>query len=384
MDYTMRELDPRSLSENAALEWESGDEVGVGYDRIYRPDKRGCRCGCESCAQNLGRQHERDTDHEGAFELEWEEATRPRACKNDIPRREPIRQVAVTPSKVLCRNPVRGVTQPFGINPLGKIRAAATRAVAMLDNTIRQLLNARTAVCRGTTPAAAPLSAVARDWLRNRLSVCIDNPRVWTAGTFVNGSVAEVIRRLVRVRNLIARNELLYICNPAPCGSEVPCDPGTWAFTCLPADHAGNCLPGPAGTPRSIIRLCRPFWEPARLPSPPNPPGSRVAVPTHAEFQAQTIIHEASHLTHCTEDKIGRTIGVAECLAQFVAATNNSPLDPGFDDRCARTNRCDAADATLNPEMSGLAGPGRPARWIVAKTRFRPQNAIRFPGRRVA
>jgi hypothetical protein len=377
MEYTTRELGPQSLSENAALEWEweSRNQADIGYDHPYRLPKRGGGCGCESCRLT-------GTDYED--ESEWEGGPSPRGCKNGIPRREPITPVEVTSRKVLCRNPVRGVRPPFGVNPLGQIRAAAARAVAMLDNTIRQLLHARTAVCRGAVPAAAPLSTIARDWLRNRLSVCIDNPRVWTAGTFVNGSVAEVIRRLVRVRNLIARNELLYICNPAPCGSEVPCDPGTWAFTCLPADNAGNCLPGPAGTPRSIIRLCRPFWEPARLPSPPNPPGSRVPVATHAEFQAQTVIHEASHLTHCTEDKRGRTIGVAECLAQFVAATNNSPLDPTFDDRCARTDRCGAANAALNPEMSGLGEAGRPARWIVAKTAFRPQNAIRFKGRRVA
>jgi hypothetical protein len=39
------------------------------------------------------------------------------------------------------------------------------------------------------------------------------------------------------------------------------------------------------------------------------------------------ILHEASHLYRCTVDARGSTIDVAECLAQFVAATNGSPLD---------------------------------------------------------
>jgi hypothetical protein len=97
----------------------------------------------------------------------------------------------------------------------------------------------------------------------------------------------------------------------------------------------------------------------------------------HAEFQAQTIIHEASHLTHCTEDKTGRTIGVAECLAQFVAATNGSPLDPRFTDRCSASNRCAPAVATkpsVSPRFGAVGNRPPQIRGVI----FRPQDAV-FP-----
>jgi len=60
----------------------------------------------------------------------------------------------------------------------------------------------------------------------------------------VNGSVAEVIRRLMRVRNLIGSNELRYSC------SSPQCVPEFWAFV-IDRDAAGNCLPG---TPQMLIR----------------------------------------------------------------------------------------------------------------------------------
>jgi len=134
-------------------------------------------------------------------------------------------------------------------------------------------------------------------------------------------------------------------------------------------DAAGHCLPV---TPRMLVRLCRPFWEPAlRDDGTPVPPE------VHAEFQAQTIIHEASHLTHCTKDQRGHTIGVAECLTLFVAATNGSPLDPFWLRICTTTNRCVAAAAPPGVAELGFAGPGSIR---IKKTIFRPQNAIRLKG----
>jgi len=126
-------------------------------------------------------------------------------------------------------------------------------------------------------------------------------------------------------------------------------------------------------TAPTIIRLCRDFWVPAAGVDPND----------HAEFQAQTIIHEASHLYHCTADVRGSTIGVAECLAQFVAATNGSPLDPNFATRCAITNRCAPA---AGAGLSGLSrfGAAEPGSLRIVKTIFRPQDAIRLKGRPAA
>ncbi len=281
--------------------------------------------------------------------------TKTRVCSDrGIPGRIPIPAKVPTIGKVKCtKAQAFGETDPFNV-----ISRAVKRALEMLDNTISELVNARKAVCGGATPAWPLLGDITLDWLRNRLGVCIDDIRVWTSDTFTNRSIAEVIRRLVRVRNLIGSNGLRYSC------SSPDCDPGDWAFVRV-LDGAGKCLPR---TPLMLIRLCRGFWEPAIVD---RQTGARVPPKVHAEFQAQTIIHEASHLTHCNHKHSGSTIAVPECLAQFVAATNNSPLDPTFITSCATTNRC----AVAQPEAAGI-GLVR-----ATKTIFRPQNAIRLKGR---
>lgn len=281
----------------------------------------------------------------------------PRVCENRrIPPKDPIR--VLTPNRVSCASTVFGVTDPVGV-----VRAAVARALEMLDNTIGELVNARSRVCQGETPGWPLLGDITLCWLKNALSVNIDDIRVWTAGTFVNRSVAEVIRRLMRVRNLIASNGIRYVCGGRcdPADPASGCVPGDWAFVCIPR-------PCPAGTVPAIVHLCRNFWVAAGDPK------------DHAEFQAQTIIHEASHLYHCTSDLRGSTIGVAECLAQFVAATNNSPIDPAFSSRCIGAARCVPAGASAPPAVSGLGFPG-PRSIRIVRTSFRPQSAIRLKGR---
>jgi hypothetical protein len=232
----------------------------------------------------------------------------------------------------------------------------------MLNNTITEVINGRNAVCQGFAPGTV-VRPLTLQWL-NRLGVCVNDIRVWTAGTFVNRSVAEVIRRLVRVRNLIASNSLRYICGGEFCGSE------TWAYV-FPYDNNGDCLPG---TPPLEVHLCPRFFNPGQDPLT----HTRVPDAVHHEFQAQTIIHEASHLTHCTVDKVGYTIGVAECLSMFVAVTNGSPLDPVFLSRCT-TSRC----ASIPAPAGGVAGLGAagPNSKRVARTVFHPERAVRTDGR---
>jgi hypothetical protein len=252
----------------------------------------------------------------------------------------------------------------------GVISRAVERALEMLDSTLGELVDGRNAVCAGATPAWPLLGDITLEWLRNRLGVCIDDIRVWTAGTLVNRSVAEVIRRLVRVRNLIGSNAIRYVCGGRcdPADPASGCVQGDWAFVCMPS-------PCPPGTVPTIVHLCRNFWIPGVRDD-----GTPVDAATHAEFQAQTIIHEASHLYHCTVDVRGATIGVAECLAQFVAATNGSPLDPNFRTRCAVTNRCAPAAGIGLSGISGFSAAG-PGSIRIVRITFRPQNAIRLRGR---
>jgi hypothetical protein len=241
----------------------------------------------------------------------------------------------------------------FGIHSPGAVvTTAVARALEMMDNTIAELAHARQRVCAGEPPAWPLLGDVTADWLRNRLGICIDDISKWTAGTLVNGSVAEVIRRLVRVRNLIASNVIRYVCNDAGCS------PGDWAFVFIDPTCKQNAA--------TIIHLCRAFWV-AR---------AGVSAKDQAEFQAQTILHEASHLYHCTVDARGSSIGVAECLAQFVAATNGGPIDPKFAARCVPTKRCARAGAG-----SGLGFAAPNSAQVKLSTVFDPQNAIRPRGR---
>ena len=208
------------------------------------------------------------------------------------------------------------------------------RAVNMLDNTIGELKRAREAACRVGPLGWPNLSDVAACWLKYRLGVCIDDPSAWTKGAFESRTVAEVIRRLVRPRNLLASNGITYVCE-ASCKS-----PSTYAWV-RTTDAAGVCL----RTPDRIIHLCPPFWN-----------------ADHAPYRELTIIHEAVHLTHCAakEDEGSRvSIGSPECLAQFVAATNGKKLDPEFVGRCGLTKRCGPIpkECRLRPTDVGKARP---------------------------
>jgi hypothetical protein len=295
--------------------------------------------------------------------------TKTRVCSDrGIPGRILIPAKVPTIGKVKCtKAQAFGETDPFGV-----ISRAVKRALEMLDNTISELVNARKAVCGGATPAWPLLGDITICLLKNGLSVDIDDIRVWTAGTFVNRSIAEVIRRLIRVRNLIASNGIRYFCDNGRCNPGDPpvCNPNIWAFVCMP-----DPCPKGAKDVDSIVHLCQSFWVPAvRNDGKPVPPA------IHSEFQAQTIIHEASHLYHCTEDSRGRTIGVAECLSQFVAATNGSPIDVSFAERCTGMNRCFPPGEIREFESSGI-GSARLSSARVAKTIFRPQNVIWLKGR---
>ena len=278
----------------------------------------------------------------------------PRTCDNKVPIPALHTVTPFTTKKLFGTCAKRS---PFGITEPGTVIAkAVARALEMLDNTIGELVNARNGVCAGQAPGWPLLGDITLEWLKDRLRVCVDDIGVWTAGTLVNRSVAEVIRRLTRVRNLIASNAIVYVCHGPQCARR------DWAYVLIDL----TCK----RTEPTIIRLCRNFWVATVDPN------------IHAEFQAQTILHEASHLYHCTSDARGSTIGVAECLAQFVAATNGSPLDQRFEARCAATNRCGAVVAG-QPRNAGLGAPAAGAIRIV-RTSFEPQNAVRPKGRPAA
>lgn len=210
----------------------------------------------------------------------------PRAC-NDKGIPPFVTTRPFTAKKVKCaKRGVFGVTDPAGV-----ISTAVARAVKMLDKTIGELVNARSRVCQGETPAQSLCWMTS--WLRNGLSVNIDDIRVWTAGTFVNRSVAEVIRRLMRVRNLIASNVIRYVCGGRcdPADPASGCVSGDWAFVCMPdpcppgvcADNRPS-LPVLLGTGLSRRRDASPSGGPRGLPGPDNYPRSVTPLPLHQRF----------------------------------------------------------------------------------------------------
>jgi len=195
-------------------------------------------------------------------------------------------------------------------DPVAVIEAACQRAVAMLDNTIAEMTRIRGRIAAGEPPAFPLIADPLARALHVRMLMQVDHPNAWTGSG--PRTAGQIIRWLSRIRATIAGGRLRFLClssvlcGPSPCCS----DPTTWA-------HA---RPG-----FLRIGLCRPFWRPRAGVSPA----------THREFQAQTIIHEVSHIFYSTED-FGRGPGRAECISQFVADANNSPIDPQFAHQCGR------------------------------------------------
>jgi hypothetical protein len=78
MDYTMRELSPHSLSENAAMGWESD----AGYDSLRRvPRQTSCGCGCQSC--RLAERPPKQAWNNPSEELEYEARVSHFTCAPD-------------------------------------------------------------------------------------------------------------------------------------------------------------------------------------------------------------------------------------------------------------------------------------------------------------
>jgi hypothetical protein len=254
-----------------------------------------------------------------------------RHCCEQIPQKYDLRDFRALTS---------GFAQncPASANAARVLAPLVRNAVRMLDNTIGQLVRARNAACSGKPLGRPNLSDLTACWLKHRLGVCIDDPAAWIKGAFRQSQaeptpVAEIIRRLVAPRNLLATNQITYRC-------EATCTTGFNAWVRSTTDD-GQCI----RTPDRVIHLCPPFWTAAQAP-----------------FREQTIIHEAVHLTHCApHGNIRRATGIGwpECLAQFVLATNGKAIDPNQNLRCGFTSRCGAVSAGCRRAMSNAATRSR-------------------------
>jgi hypothetical protein len=185
-------------------------------------------------------------------------------------------------------------------DPVGVLDTVCRRAVAMLGNTIAELTRIRARV-RAGAPPAFPLIGDLLGWsLQTRMLMRASDPKAWTGSG--PRTAEQILRWLTNIRKLIASRDLWYTCLSSGC------TPTQRAFI----------TPG-----HFRIHLCRRFWRPR--------PGIDAA--THLEFQAQTIIHEVSHIYYDTED-VGRGPGSAHCIAQLIADANGSPIRREIIGRC--------------------------------------------------
>jgi hypothetical protein len=209
----------------------------------------------------------------------------------------------VDPAKVDCQRLDRSlpIFRAIGTtDPVGVLEAVCQRAVAMLDNTIAELTRIRGRV-RAGEPPAFPLISDTLGWsLQTRMLMRASDAAAWTGRG--PRTAEQILRWLINIRKTIAGGELRYTCLATGCGPRVV------AFT----------FPGHLG-----IHLCRLFWHVR----------TGLDAATNRDFQAQTIIHEVSHIFYDTEDS-GRGPGDAYCIAQFVAEANGTPVLPEISGNC--------------------------------------------------
>jgi hypothetical protein len=242
----------------------------------------------------------------------------------------------VDPKKVSCANTNRSypIFKAIGTtDPVGVLESICQRAVAMMTNTITELTRIRGRIIAGD-PIGSPLLSDQLAWsLQNRMLMKVEDRAAWTGKGTRNAGL--IIRWLTRIRDLIASGDLWFTCLDSN-----GCNPTTWAWV-----FAASAT----GVNHHRIHLCRRFWQPKK----------GVSAATHFEYQAQTIIHEVSHIYYDTEDR-GMGPGAAECISQFIAEANNSPIDPDFATRCGSSGLKlkKEMEYELMPEFETIGGGG--------------------------
>jgi hypothetical protein len=237
----------------------------------------------------------------------------------------------VNPKRVACRNFGKQLLQflPKGAtDPVAALEMIVQHAVEMLTDTIDELNRIQQAV------ASRPPDQ-ARDqigWplvgdrfgqsLAQRMNIKVEDPNSWRGDG--PGKVGLVKRWLTNIRDMFGKGGLMYTC----IDTSADCTDTVWAWVPTAA-HPDVIAKGKSEL--FHIHLCTHFWVPRKA----QPPRFPAVTPTeHFEYQARVLIHEGSHIYYNTADKRGTGPGVAECISQFVAETNNSPVDPKFVKRC--------------------------------------------------
>lgn len=216
---------------------------------------------------------------------------------------EPLVQREVREGRVSCRNPSARLQATVGADPVGTIRAADARAIAMIDTVLDTLEGSRDRIIGGAPIGWPAISDHVALSLQNRFGLDPNSEEVWTGRSA--RSVDVIIRRYRAARRLLSGGFLRYTCigarNPPPDPCVGPgCGGETRAFTC-------------GGVSR--ISLCGPWWSDS------------------LDDQANTLVHEVLHIYF---PHIGDTghLANAHCYDQFLFDLNNLPVPALFQGAC--------------------------------------------------
>jgi hypothetical protein len=203
---------------------------------------------------------------------------------------------------VSCNRPSTAIAAITGLDPVGTIQAANTRAIELLDSAINELQTARDRVRGGAAPIS--ISAGVRQALQNRFRMNGADRNIWT-GTGAR-TVLTLIRRLRGARQILADGWMRYTCLG---GATFP---------------LGSCLPGSCNVPgrralscagHSRIVLCAPWWSDG------------------LDDQAATLLHEAIHIYFGFIRDTGNFVN-AHCYEQFVLDLNGLVVPAEFAGGC--------------------------------------------------
>jgi hypothetical protein len=241
----------------------------------------------------------------------------------DLIRETPKVKRMVNPKKVFCDGFPRRLMPPGGVTPADYLEKVVQRAVELINHTVDELKRVRVRILAGDPIKPPLLRTVVSDSLARRMNIRAEDRAAWKgAGP---GSVGLVIRWLGRMGELLASGDLRYTClSKDPTG----CTPTARAWTFAPLHEDFHKDP-----PLDFfhIRLCEHFWT-----LPKDKDGNTVSPKVKFEFQAQTLMHEVSHIFYSTLDDIKVGPWIAECLLHFVAETNGIDTDFELGDQCVR------------------------------------------------
>lgn len=215
----------------------------------------------------------------------------------------PLVQREVRDGRVSCRNPSARLQATVGADPVGAIRAADARAIALLDTVLDTLETTRDRIVNGAPIAWPAISDHLALSLQNRFGLDPNSQEVWT-GTSAR-SVHILIRRYRAARRLLTSGFMRYTCIGARRSSSGPCV----GDGCVGQTRAFTC-PGV-----SRVSLCRPWWS--------DP----------VDEQASTLVHEVLHIYFPHLGDSGH-LANAHCYDQFLFDLNNLPIPTAFQGSC--------------------------------------------------